>query len=106
MITHISSFQGKHIYGVSTSNDAGMLVTVGPTYTRFYSLYVSPNKRNQGEASQLMSEAIALFGEKPIYIEVDSFDDGLTDEQLREFYAKFGFVSIAKSLHPFAMYRP
>jgi len=78
---------------------------------RLMGLMVESKARRNGLGTALMHQALQWCDEQglPVYIEVDAFEYpnqlgvGPDDNQLREFYCRFGFMGVFG--HPFALYR-
>lgn len=57
-------------------------------------LWVAAEHRKQGIATRLMNEAITLYGDRVLYLEVRPYtDQPLTYEALAAWYARFGFAA-------------
>jgi GNAT superfamily N-acetyltransferase len=94
---------------------ARCLVMNGPVHSILMTLFVHPEVRGQTIGGQLLEFACAnvVTSNNPVYVEADSFEvcrndatepTQLTDEQLREFYQRHGFVPVPG--HPFSLVRP
>lgn len=103
MITALHIFQGKVLYSVTRKAEdetlGALLMTETDGWCRLTSLYVAPQCRGRGIARKLMREAINHRPAKTYYLEADSFsgdpsEDGLTDEQLKQFYCSLGFEKV------------
>lgn len=106
MITLISEHHGKKLWKISVGDWGLVCVCERPDLYRIITLWVDPEHRRQGVATELMKAALASFQDKPIYLEVDSFeatDSDPNDEQLATFYEKFGFKQITP--HPYGYIR-
>jgi len=56
-------------------------------------LWVGPEHRKQSIATRLMNEALALYGDRALYLEVRPYtDQPLAYEVLATWYARFGFA--------------
>lgn len=95
---------------------AVLTITVRENEIRMCSLYVVPANRKRKIASYLIDSVLSIFipqmgqSHKPVYLECDGFEvsvsdigGGMSDEQLRKFYHRFGFIGVLG--HPFAMIR-
>jgi GNAT superfamily N-acetyltransferase len=68
-------------------------------------LYVAPEDRNKGYAAKLMRELGKQADDAmtAIILEPNAYDDGMTTEQLKAFYKRFGFIELQKE--PYLMVR-
>lgn len=91
---------------------AFMMIMERKSEVRVMNIVVNPGMRRTHLATALMHWLVDVsdFEKKPMYLEVDSFQfdeddngDRPSDDVLRKFYAKFGFIGVIS--HPFAMVR-